>query len=48
MKEIFKEYGSMVISIVTTVVFLVIIGRIFLAKEGLMSMMIYLWCTGAI
>ena len=48
MKAVFREYGGMLIASAATCTFLVLIGHIFLAQDGLLSKLIMAWGNGGI
>ena len=48
MKAVFREYGGMLIASAATCTFLVLIGNIFLAQDGLLSKLIMAWGNGGI
>lgn len=45
MKELFRQYGGMLIAAAATSTFIVLIGSILLAQGGMLSKVIELWGT---
>lgn len=48
MKEIFRQYGGIMIAACATGAFLVLMGSIFLSQGGMLSRMIEVWGNNAI
>ncbi len=43
MKELIKEYGGMIIAVVSTTCFLFIMGNLFFAQNGALCRLILFW-----
>ncbi len=48
MKEIFRQYGGIMIAACATAAFLVLMGNIFMAQGGMLARMISVWGNGGI
>lgn len=48
MKQVFREYGGMMIAACATGTFIVLIGNVLLAQGGLLAQLINLCCNGGI
>lgn len=46
MREIMKEYGGMILSVVGTFVLLGVLGAEFLAEDGLVAQLVSIWGNG--
>lgn len=48
MKEVFRQYGGVLIAAVATSAFLVLMGNIVLAQGGMLAQLINIWGNSAI
>ncbi len=48
MKEVFREYGGMIVAAMSTTSFLIIMGCIFFSQGGVFCRMISLWGNSGI